>query len=72
MTATEQALIPALGVLRGATPMGLVRLLVQGLAGSAALPDEQARLTRMALDQPGTFKEKALRALMLGAIRRSG
>lgn len=71
MTPVEQALIPALGILRSATPLSLAGLLVKG-ARQAAADSEKELLARLGLDAPADLKQRAIQALVLGAIRAKG
>lgn len=68
MTDTEQALIPVLGTLRGAKPIELMGLLALGYFATADAGRQRAGLQRMSLDDPTTLREKAMRALVLGAM----
>ncbi len=71
MTETEQALIPALGRLRGAAPLSLLSLLWQGSAKTRA--DEKAAaeaLQRLDLHAPTNLRSRAMAALVLGAMRK--
>jgi hypothetical protein len=71
-TDVEQRLIPALQVLQDAqrTPQRLPGLLWQGLTGTPDASDREC-LTRLGLDQPATWIERAYRALVGAALVRS-
>jgi acyl-CoA hydrolase len=72
-TATEQRLIPALQALQqaAATPLGLLRLIVEGVAAGDATADERAALERMALAQPAGLRDRAARLALTAALRRA-
>jgi hypothetical protein len=72
-TEVEQRLIPALQLLREAqrTPLRLPGLLWQGIRQPPGTADREC-LTRLGLDRPTTFAERAYRALVGGALARSG
>lgn len=70
MTETEQALIPVLGALRSATPTALVRMLWHGARPATLNATTKAALHRLALDQPLGWREHAIAALIVGAIRQ--
>lgn len=67
MTATEQSLAAALSGLKQARPLDLVRL---GLAGLPSTPSHTDALERMDLASPSSLRDRALRALVLGALRQ--
>ena len=69
MTEVEQSLTGPLAALRSADPLDLVRTL---LAGSTGAPNdaERAALERLSLQTPARLRDHALRALVLGALRR--
>jgi hypothetical protein len=71
-TDTEQRLIPALQFLQDAqrSPQRLPGLLWQGFTSSPDVADREC-LTRLGLDQPGTFSERVYRALVSAALARS-
>ncbi len=69
MTETEQALIPALGALKSATPFGIAQLLWRGAREEGREDATVAALKRMSLDAPQTLKERAIAALIRGAMR---
>ncbi len=69
MTETEQALIPALGALKFATPLDVARLLWRGAFADGKHTWIAAALQRMALDAPQSFKERARAALISGALQ---
>jgi acyl-CoA hydrolase len=67
-TEVEQALIPALQMLRevSASPLALARLLVRGLA-AGSVPNEAA-LARLGLDRPKRASDRLYRALVSAAL----
>lgn len=67
-TPVEQRLLPALGRLKEATPLDLVRLAMNGLSSA---PDDAEPLARMGLASPNSFTEYLYRALVRGALRHS-
>ncbi|MFH1340689.1 MAG: acetyl-CoA hydrolase/transferase C-terminal domain-containing protein [Pseudomonadota bacterium] len=71
-TESEQRLIPALQVLQQAqrTPLQLPGLLWQGLSRTPDTADVEC-LTRLGLDSPKTFSERAYRALVSAALVKS-
>ena len=69
MSETEQALLPALGKLRRASPLSLFRYALQGLRPGELPSGNREKLERLELDRPEGLKAKAMRALVLGAIR---
>ncbi|MEH6950118.1 acetyl-CoA hydrolase/transferase C-terminal domain-containing protein [Nitrobacter sp. NHB1] len=71
-TEVEQRLIPALETLRDASrsPLALIGLLMEGLRPGDA--SAQPALARMGLDRPNTFSDRLYRALVNGALKRSG
>jgi acyl-CoA hydrolase len=71
MTETEQSLVGPLGLLKSSSRLDLVRTLLAGLNGGGAIPTEQTALERMSLNAPQSAKDYLLRAVLLGAIRRS-
>ena len=72
MTETEQALIPALGALRSAGPLDIARMLWRGAQPATINAPSKSALERMGLTTPNGWREHAMRALVLGALRRSG
>jgi hypothetical protein len=71
MTATEQTLIAPLGLLKSASRTELVRTILAGASFEKPGAEEGAGLQRMGLHAPHTLKEHVLRAILLGAMRRS-
>ena len=71
-TDTEQRLIPALQLLQEAQrePLRLPGLLWQGLMHWSDAADNEC-LTRLGLDRPATWSERAYRALVSAALARS-
>jgi acyl-CoA hydrolase len=72
MTQVEQALAGPLIFLRSAGYVDLLRALLAGLAPGSTTPSEQAALERMSLAGGGNLRERAMRALLLGALRSGG
>ncbi len=72
MTETEQSLLMPLSYLKGASRIDLAAAVLTGLMAGEVKPPEQAALQRMGFDEPRNTKERLLRALMLGAMRRTG
>jgi acyl-CoA hydrolase len=71
MTSAEQTLAPALIALRNAAPMDLARMIVAALADRRLSTAEYSALERLEITAPAGLKEYALRALIVGALRRS-
>jgi hypothetical protein len=71
-TDVERRLIPALQILQEAqaSPQRLPGLLWQGFASSPDAADREC-LARLGLDRPATLTERAYRALVSAALRRS-
>jgi hypothetical protein len=69
MTNVEQALAGALSLLKSAGYTEVLRALLSGLP--SVQPDERAALERMSLAAPAGFRERAMRALVVGALRHS-
>jgi hypothetical protein len=71
-TEVEQRLIPALQILQEAqrSPLRLPGLFWQGVTHSPNAADN-ACLTRLGLDKPATWSERAYRALVSAALARS-
>jgi acyl-CoA hydrolase len=69
MTETEQALLPALGRLRRASAGALLRYAVQGILPGELAPGAHEKLERLGLDRTDGLKARAMRALVLGAMR---
>ena len=70
MTDVEQALTGPLTLLKSAGYADLVRTLGAGLA-SGPTTTERAALERLSLGSAATMREHAMRALVLGALRRA-
>ena len=70
-TASEQRLIPALSLLReaSASPLTLMALFWQGLWRKPSV-DDVACLARMGFDRPAGIKQRAMTALVSGALGR--
>jgi hypothetical protein len=71
MTQVEQSLAQALIGLKSAGPADLVRTLAAGLFDWRLAPGEGAALERLDLAAPAKLTDYALRALVVGALRRS-
>ncbi|MFM9939215.1 MAG: acetyl-CoA hydrolase/transferase C-terminal domain-containing protein [Hyphomicrobiaceae bacterium] len=69
MTTVEQSLIPALGALKNASRMSLLRFLISGMRSGAPDTGQQAGLDRLQLAHPATLKDRLLQALVYGAMR---
>ncbi|HSR81057.1 MAG TPA: acetyl-CoA hydrolase, partial [Hyphomicrobiaceae bacterium] len=70
MSEIEQALAAPLTFLKSAPYGDLARTFLAGLTSSAVSPTEQRALERLALASPVTLRDRVLRALLLGALRR--
>jgi acyl-CoA hydrolase len=70
MTEIEQQLAGRLTFLKSAGYGDLVRTLVSGLSRTPTSTQERAALDRLALASPTTLRDCALRAVVLGALRR--
>jgi acyl-CoA hydrolase len=70
MSEIEQALAAPLTFLKAAGYGDLTRTLLAGLAPSVVSPLEQSALDRLALAAPVTLRDRLLRAVLLGALRR--
>jgi hypothetical protein len=68
MTETEQSLAFALSGLKSAGYLDMLRTMLAGLAPAAAA-EHTAALERMTLAQPTSLRDRAMRALVLGALR---
>src|SRR5262249_24325066 len=71
MTEVEQGLAPPLTPLRSAGYGELMRMIWAGLAGSGVSPWERSALDRLGLAAPLTPRDRLLRTVLLGALRRS-
>ena len=67
-TATEQRLLPALGRLRAAPPLELVRLVLRGLSAGAPSSEVRECLARMGLERPSSFSEHLYAALLRAVL----
>ena len=67
-TATEQRLIPALGLMKSSSPVALARL---GIAGLSAPADVES-LARMGLEKPAGITDRIYRLLLSGALAQTG
>lgn len=72
MTAVEQRLIAPLALLKSASRLELARTIFAGASLAPPSADESEALQRMRLADPSTLKDRVLRAVVLGAIRRAG
>ena len=70
MTEVEQALAGRLTFLKSAGYGDLVATLFAGLARTPASAQQQAALERLSLASPATLRDRALRAVVLGALRK--
>jgi hypothetical protein len=70
MTEVEQALAGRLTFLKSAGYGDLMATLVAGLARASASTQEHAALNRLSLASPASLRDRALRAVVLGALRR--
>jgi acyl-CoA hydrolase len=68
---TEQRLIPALELLRSASPLTLASLLLRGLFAGSPTPEVQDCLARMGFEQRSNVIEHIHAALLRGALDRS-
>jgi acyl-CoA hydrolase len=69
MTKTEQSLAFALSGLKNAGTLGMLRTAIAGFS-PAASHNHAAALERMALSQPSSLRDRAFKALVLGALRQ--
>jgi len=69
MTETEQALVPTLSQLRRASAPRLIGYFMRGIAPGELADDKREKLQRLDLEKPTGLKQKAMRALVLGALR---
>jgi len=70
MTDVEESLTNPLLALKRAPYPELLRILLAGSSRRPPIASETAALERMGLAAPRTLKERALRALVVGAVRR--
>jgi hypothetical protein len=70
-TATEQRLMPALKLLRVASPLRLARLLARGFLASAPSGELRDCLARMGLEHPSSATERLEAALLHAALEAS-
>ncbi len=70
MTAVEESLTNPLLALKHAPYPELLRIFLAALSQRAPIASEKAALERMGLAAPRNLKERALRALVVGAVRR--
>ena len=69
MTEIEQALLPALGKLRRASTPRLLGYALQGAMPGELPSGAQEKLERLDLVDVSSMKDKAMRALVIGALR---
>jgi acyl-CoA hydrolase len=69
MTETEQNLARALSQLKYASLLSILGGLARNLGASARSASEKQALARLSLDAPRSVKERALRAIVLAALR---
>lgn len=72
MTETEQSLIAPLALLKSGSRPDLLLTLLTGLNPQAPDPLQSAALKRMGVNRPKGLKERLIRAVVLGALRRAG
>jgi acyl-CoA hydrolase len=72
MTEAEQSLIAPLAMLKSGTLIDRLTVLLSGLNPRAPHPYHAAALDRMGLRKPKGVKERLIRAIVLGALRRAG
>ena len=70
MTQVERSLVGPLAILQSATRGDLLRMFLSGIAGAKAGSEEASALERLGLAAPTGIGERALRALVTGALRR--
>jgi acyl-CoA hydrolase len=72
MTEVEQELAGRLTFLKSAGYGDLIGTLVAGLARTPAAPQESSALARLGLHAPASLRDRILRAVVRGALRRGG
>jgi hypothetical protein len=72
MTEVEQELAGRLTFLKSAGYADLIGTLVAGLARTPASSQEKAALERLGLQAPAALRDRILRAVVRGAMRRGG
>jgi acyl-CoA hydrolase len=70
MTEVEQALVGPLTFLKSAGYGELVRTMIAGLAHTTTPAQEHAALARLGVAAPTSLRDRALRVIILGALRR--
>lgn len=70
MSTVEQSLVKPLLALKRESYFELLRIFLAGLSGAPATSSEVAALERLGLAAPANIEERALRALVTGALRR--
>jgi acyl-CoA hydrolase len=69
-TETEQRMLPALGMLRDASPLGLVRLAIDGITASTS-PQMHECLERVSLATPSGVAERISALVLRGALSQT-
>ena len=70
MSRVEQSLVKPLLALKREPYLELLRTFLAGLSSAPVTPSEVAALERLGLAAPANLEERALRALVTGALRR--
>ena len=70
MTDVEESLTNPLLALKRAPYPELLRIFLEGLSRRPPIASEKGAIERMGLAAPRNLKERALRALVTGAVRR--
>ncbi|MBY0558959.1 acetyl-CoA hydrolase/transferase C-terminal domain-containing protein [Hyphomicrobium sp.] len=70
MSTVEQSLVTPLLALKRESHLELLRIFLAGLTGATVTSSEAAALERLGLAAPAGLEERALRALVKGALRR--
>ena len=69
-TEVELRLLPALQVLKSATPMQLAALAMSGITAGSFSSDVEACLARLDLSMPQNLTERIFRYVIIGALTR--
>lgn len=72
MTEAEQSLIAPLAMLKSGTRLDRLTVVLSGLNPRTPHPFHAAALERMGLRKPKGIKERLIRVIVLGALRRAG
>jgi hypothetical protein len=72
MTEAEQSLIAPLAMLKSGTRLDRLTAVLSGLNPRTPHPYHAAALDRMGLRKPKGVKERLIRTIVLGALRRAG